>query len=150
MSDVSVDPNDHIVIAGTTAGTLGASRVGDSDAFVRKLHPEGPTLWTRQFGTAAYDSARSVATDAGEHVIVVGATRGDLEGHLGDDDGFVRKLDAEGREAWTRQFGSADREAANGVALDGADRIFVAGLSQGDLGGPVAGRSDGFVRAFMR
>lgn len=118
----SVDPNGYVLLTGGTDGTFGTSHAGGSDMFVRRLNPEGTHLWTRQFGTAAFDFAYGVATDVAEHVIVVGGTRGDFAGHAGGEDGFVRKIDAEGQEVWRLQFGRVVEEVARGVAVAGRIR----------------------------
>ncbi|MDZ7801894.1 MAG: SBBP repeat-containing protein [Trueperaceae bacterium] len=150
VSGIAVDPNGHVLLTGSTEGTLGASHAGGSDVFVRRLHPEGTHLWTRQFGTAASEVAGGVATDSEEHVIVVGGTQGDLAGHAGGEDGFVRKMDAEGEEVWRRQFGSEVEEVATGVAVDGKDWILVATQVSGTLASPLSGQGHGVVSAYMR
>ncbi|MDZ7801896.1 MAG: Ig-like domain-containing protein [Trueperaceae bacterium] len=148
---VAVDEDGYVLVSGATDGMVGASDPGGRDAFVRKLDPDGATLWTRQFGTDAFDSPGQVAADSAGRVIVVGVTEGGLGGtHAGDRDVFVRKLDGDGQEVWTRQFGTAAEEGAVGVAVDGTDQILVAGASGGDLAGPVAGGSDGIVRKYGR
>src|SRR5262249_23646618 len=76
--------------------------------------------WTRQFGTAVPDVAQGVAAgDTG--VYVAGYTGGALPGQTsaGSEDAFVRLYDAAGNELWTRQFGTALTDVAQGVAADG-------------------------------
>jgi hypothetical protein len=55
---VAVDEDGNVLVSGATDGALGASDPGDRDAFVRKLDPDGATLWTRQFGTDAFATVR--------------------------------------------------------------------------------------------
>ena len=66
------------------------------------------TLWTRQFGSSRSEVARGIAVDA-SGAYVGGKTEGALAGQasLGNGDAFVRKYDPEGKELWTRQFGSS-------------------------------------------
>lgn len=79
-------------------------------------------LWTRQFGSTKTESANAVAVDSAGNVYAAGWTQGALSGQTsaGDEDAFVRKYDGEGNELWTRQFGSAKNEVANGVTVDSA------------------------------
>ncbi|MEK7750791.1 MAG: SBBP repeat-containing protein, partial [Acidobacteriota bacterium] len=108
--------------------------------------------WVRQFGAvegAVYDVASAAGADGNYYV--AGYTRGALPGQTsqGLDDAFVRKYDSSGNIAWTRQFGSTSSDRAQGVAVDSAGNVFVAGAAQGPLPGQVSlGSSDGFVRKY--
>ena len=53
----------------------------------------------------------------------------------GSGDSFVRKYDLDGKEQWTRQFGTSGREFLTAVAVD-ATGIFVSGTIRG---GPIHG-----------
>src|SRR5262249_36565624 len=84
--------------------------------------------WLRQFGAPGLDFARGVAADGS--VYVAGNTFGTLpdQTHAGAEDAFVRKYDAAGNVLWTRQFGTAGSDQANGVAVD-ATGVYVVGLT---------------------
>jgi len=61
----------------------------------------------------------------------------------------VRTYDAGGNILWTRQFGTAALELANGVVVDGRDNVYVAGSTDGAL--PLqtsAGGRDAYVQKF--
>src|SRR5205085_2866670 len=125
---VAVDASG-VYVAGYTHGTLpGQSSAGDEDAFVRKYDAAGNELWTRQFGAFGTERAFGVAAD-GSGVYVAGVTAGTppLPGQtsLGFADAFVRKYDAAGNELWTRQFGAAGPDIANGIAVV-ASGVYVA------------------------
>ena len=136
-----------VLLAGLTADAMpGQTSAGAHDAFVRKYDASGKEVWTRQFGTQyAEDVAGIAADDTG--VYVVGSTLGVLPGQTGSGsaDLFVRKYDAEGKELWTRQFGTAEYDQARAaVAHDGA--IYLAGWTLGALSGqPAQGLHDGIV-----
>ena len=135
-----------VYVAGRTSGALQAP-AGLSDAFVRKYDPAGNELWTRQFGTPTVDAVSGVSVGAG-HVYVVGYTFGALEAPAGSFDAFVRKYDPAGNELWTRQFGSAAWDQANGVTADDGG-LSVAGQTEGVLPGQhSAGLRDAFVRRY--
>jgi uncharacterized protein (TIGR03437 family) len=135
---------------GTTSGTLpGQSSAGGADAFVIKYDAGGNVLWTRQFGTSGTDQALAAAADS-TGVYVVGVTDGMFPGQSsgGSSDVFVRKYDVSGNAVWTRQFGVASADQANGVAVD-ATGVYVAGYVNGALSGQTAaGGSDVFVRKY--
>jgi len=65
--------------------------------------------WTQQVGDGTYDVAYGVAVDTRGNVLVAGNTADILPGQqsAGERDVFVRKYDPNGKELWTRQFGSA-------------------------------------------
>lgn len=107
--------------------------------------------WLHQFGTRDADEAAGVAVDAAGDTYVVGQTFGTLPGQssAGMIDAFIRKYDPAGNELWTRQFGSAERDLAKGVAVDGAGYAWVVGQTFGSLPGQVsAGGWDAFVRKY--
>jgi len=141
---------DGIYVVGGTLGTLpGQIGGGLDDAFIRKYDINGNEVWTRQFGTSAPDVAFAVAAqDTG--IYVVGMTFGQLSGqvNIGSFDAFIRKYDSEGNEVWTRQFGTANEDAAYSVSA-AAQRIYVAGYTFGTLPGQAsAGGRDAFARSY--
>jgi hypothetical protein len=82
-------------------------------------------------------------------VYVAGSTYGTLPGQhrRGEDDVFVRRYGTEGKEVWTRQFGSRDEDYTSGVAA-GPRGVYVIGTTYGSFKGETnAGRSDAFVAA---
>lgn len=88
----------------------------------------GDIVWKEQFGTADEDVARSVAVDAAGNIAVVGYTRGNLFGsNQGGRDGFIISLTPDGSPRWQRQFGRADDDYAEAVALDPAGGFVVFG-----------------------
>ena len=138
-----------VYVAGNTSGALPGQVAagGQGDAYVRKYDWEGNELWTRQFGTPTVDAVSGVSVGAG-HVYVVGYTFGALEAPAGSFDAFVRSYDPAGNELWTRQFGTAAWDQANGVTADDGG-LSVAGQTEGVLPGQhSAGLRDAFVRRY--
>lgn len=73
------------------------------NAMVRKLNPSGSSLWTKTYGTPAYDDAKGIATLNGSEIYTTGLTRGDLaHTNKGGEDGYLRKLNLSGNPLWTR------------------------------------------------
>jgi hypothetical protein len=146
---VTTDQTGVYVVGTVQNALLGQTSQGSTDAFIRKYTVDGVLLWTRQFGTNAQDEALGVTSD-GTGVYVVGDTHGNIvtgqpvpEG----EDAFIRRYDANGNVVWTRQFGTADFDNANGVATDGTG-IYVVGTTGGDLAGAFGGFRDGFLRKY--
>ena len=111
----------------------------------------GAISWTVQFGTRYPDDANGLAIDPAGNLYVIGQTSGELPGQkaVGMIDCFVRRIDPTGREVWTRQFGSPERDIPKGVALDDAGNVYVVGQTFGSLPGQSsAGGWDAFIRKY--
>lgn len=148
----AVATEDAVFVVGSVRSALpGQALAGAADAFVRKYDAAGNEEWTRQFGTAGIDAVREVDLVPGGGVVVVGETGGALPGQQasGGSDVFVRRYDANGKERWTRQFGTSGDEIAWGVDFE-RGAVYVAGDVAGALpeemyaGGPL----DAFVRRY--
>ena len=151
---VTVDDAGSIYVVGKTGGVLaGQTRGGGStDAYVVKYDRDGDVLWIRQFGGVGADSAVAGAVDSVGNLYVVGQSPGELPGRLnvgGLSGAFVRKYTGDGDELWSRQFGNEVFAKANGVAVDPAGNVYVAGQAEGALPGQTHfGHNDAFVRAY--
>ncbi|MEV6411364.1 alpha/beta hydrolase-fold protein [Kribbella sp. NPDC051718] len=140
---VVLDALGRPAVVGYTTGS------GSDDAFVAQYDVQGNQRWFTKLGTAAADRGYAVAADADGAVYVGGYTKGELGGvNAGDKDVFLAKLDAEGKQVWLRQFGSAGEEKGMALAVSG-DGVYLAGMTAGALGSPV-GDVDGFVARFDR
>ncbi len=145
---VTAGPDGSIYVSGWTTGALEGSNAGDFDAILRKYDADGNVLWTRQFGTAGNDYAYPL-TAGPDGIYVAGYTNGSLDGSsAGGYDAFVRKYGADGTVLWARQFGTAGNDYANGGITAGPDGIYVAGYTEGSLGGSNAGGLDAFLRKY--
>ncbi len=146
------DSFDRIVVAGATTGTLpGQTSAGNRDSFVRSYQATGTLQWTRQFGTAAEDSANAVDVGAGGHVVVAGYTDGTYPGQTsaGSRDALIRAYDVGGTLQATYQFGTAGVDVLNAVAHDTSLHVIVAGYTTGTfIGQTSAGGTDAFVQDY--
>ena len=151
---VATDVSGNVFITGRTTGGLdGNTLTGTSDFFVTKYNSNGVKQFTRQLGAVGAETiGNEVAIDASGNVFVAGATGGALDGNAvaGTDDFFVTKYNSDGLKQFTRQLGVAGRETdGNGVAIDAAGNVFVAGATSGALdGNTLMGAFDFFVTKF--
>lgn len=107
--------------------------------------------WIKLFGTTMTDECHSVAADKLGNVYVSGLTNGSLPGYTnsGSYDAFVRKYDAAGNVAWTRQFGTTAIDESYGVSADGLGNVYVTGRTFGSLlGNSSSGHYDVFVNKY--
>ena len=135
-----------VYVAGATEGTLPGQRsAGAFDAFVARYDTNGIEIWTRQFGTSGIDEILAIAVDDAA-IYVAGDTQGTLSAQSGAPAGphaFVRKYDLNGREVWTREFGSGRKEEVLAIAA-GAAGVYAAG----DTSVFAPPFDDGFVATF--
>lgn len=143
ISGVAVD-GTSAYLAGWTFGTFpGESSSGDGDAYLRKYDPDGNEMWTRQFGTSAFDAAYAIDADP-SGIYVGGSTGGVLAGgsNAGQFDVFVARYDSDGNEVWTRQFGAAGYDYPSAIDVAGAG-VYVAGKTAES-----SSTDDAFIRKY--
>ncbi len=88
--------------------------------------------WVSQFGTDGPDVATDIFSNS-DGIYVVGATGDTLisrEGTLSD--AFVSLYNKDGRELWTKQFGTDKVDRVNGVIADSSG-VYVVGRTDGKL-----------------
>lgn len=146
LRGVATDPEDNVLLVGSTYGALGDTDLAGADIWVRKYDVAGAVVWTRQFGSDATDLAGGVATDSGGNIIVVGHTDHGFD--AGFFEVYVRKLDPQGEEVWTREFGSDATDHGIGVATDSGGNVFVAGNTYGAIVSGGGGDWDVWVRMY--
>lgn len=151
-SELTVDGSGHIYVVGSTFGSLpGQTNPRGADAYLRKYGPDANEVWTRQFGTEDFDVARAIVVDVTGNLYLVGSTADTLPGQtsFGNIDAYLKKYDANGVEACTRQFGSGSFDFGQDVAIDGAGNLYVAGSTWGAHPGETdMGVQDAFVRKY--
>jgi hypothetical protein len=143
--ELDADGSGYVV--GLTTGDFDGVNAGYDDAFLAKLDAEGQLLWVKQWGTTTPDSAQDVAR-AEDALFVIGNTDSDLTGSAADSastDAFLRKMDGDGNELWTKQWGTFEVEAGLGVFTHG-DCLYAVGRSEGALGAANYGGSDAWAR----
>jgi len=107
--------------------------------------------WARLFGTSFTDQALAAAVDRSGNLYVSGTTKGKFPGQSrfgGITDAFLSKFDGDGKELWSRQFGTNGDDWARGLAIDQAGQVYVVGESTGDSSSNIM--VSGIGRAYLR
>ncbi len=118
---------------------------GVTDVAVARFSAAGDLAWAARFGGPDVDQPHDLALDAKGSILLAGHFTSSIDfggGALmsaGKADVFVAKLDAKGAHVWSRRFGGADIDLANGIAAAGTDAVIV-----GRFSGPI----DFGVKAF--
>jgi hypothetical protein len=143
-TSVGVDSMGNVVVAGYFVSSLEfgsgpLNSAGSADVFLAKLDANGFLLWGYGFGDMSAQSAASIALDTADGVVVAGSFAGSLDfggGAItsgGNADVFVAKLDASGKNIWSKRFGSTDDASIVKVAVDDAKNVFVLGNFSGSV-----------------
>ena len=115
------------------------------DVFLSKFDAGGNFQWVRTWGGQGTEDATGiVAVDGANNVYVAGRFASincdfnpggtpDLHSTAGGLDSFLSKFDANGNFQWARTWGGTGADQANGLAVDGAGRVYVAGSFQGTV-----------------
>ncbi|NBO97752.1 MAG: hypothetical protein EBU22_03970 [Actinobacteria bacterium] len=149
---VAVNSQNEIIAVGSTSETVdGAVSRGKQDAFVLKLTSTGLYQWASQFGSSGDDGLAKIATNSAGQIIVGGSTTGsfDTTPNLGSLDAFLLVIDANGKSLSFKQFGSERADGVAGIAVDGAQKVVIAGtIGSGIFGKPGIGELDVFISKF--
>jgi hypothetical protein len=154
--DIVADGNGALYVVGTSKGGSWGSPVrpyDHYDAFVAKLDGAGALVWNTFLGSSDWDDARDVALDSHGHIFVAGSSWGDwgpgaTDYHEGGPDAFLAELDGNGNLLANAFRGSPDIDYGEGIVVDAAGRIFLAGSSYVAWGQPISpfsGGADAFV-----
>ncbi len=143
VRSIAIAADGTVYLGGRTSASLGGENAGGDDGFVRALAADGSKLFTRQFGSAADESANAIALDANGDLLVASVE---------DGVGKLRKFstaDGVSPALYEHDLGALDEGTLSAITFDGTGIILAgsAGAANG-LGGAVnahAGDRDGFV-----
>ena len=133
---VAVDSSGNIYVTGESYGNFdNQTNSGSADMFLIKYNSSGNKQWSRLLGTIELERAYGVAVDSSGNIYVTGESRGhfDNQTNSGGPDMFLVKYDSSGNKKWSKLFGTAEHEHANGVAVDSSNNVYVTGYSAGNF-----------------
>jgi uncharacterized delta-60 repeat protein len=149
---LAVAAGGNVYVSGSTDGSIdGNMNNGGKDIFISKFKNDGTKIWTLQKGTDKNDESSSITLNNIGNFYVTGTTDGSFDGKInaGGSDVFLSRYNSDGVELWANQFGSPENEYVNAVITYNDNEIFMAGSTNGSLGGNInAGRKDGFLIKF--
>jgi hypothetical protein len=142
------------MLADATGPVNGQAIKGSQDAVLLKYDSAGQLVYTRTLGAGVTASGMALSVASDGKVAIAGSVTGTLDqGDAGSDpntsDSFVTLLDNQGQELWTDRNGASGADQAQAVAFDAGGNLYVAGKTQGSIGGGTAvGGWDGYLRAY--
>lgn len=145
---VVTDGTGGAIVGGYVYGVLGVPG-GSADGWLARFDGAGNQLWMRQVGEGSWEYIRAASPDGLGGVFVTGTTFGSLFGTTnGLSDAWLARYDSMGNRLWVRQLGSTSWDFSYAAASDGAGGVFVAGSTDGDLGGPLVEGYDTWIARY--
>lgn len=110
---------------------------GSYDVFIAKYDATGNFQWAERAGSTGEDFARNVALDGNGNSYITGTFRG--VAHFGGttlissgvEDIFIAKYDGSGNVLWAKKAGGTNKDAGNGIDVDGSGNSYITGEFQG-------------------
>ena len=157
---IAVDGSGNVLVTGFFSRTidldpgpalLNRTSLGSTDIFISKFSQTGTLIWGHAIGGGRADEGRGIAVDPLGAVYTAGffgattdfdpgANVWSLTNTSNSSDIFVSKLDASGIFVYARQAGSTGADQANGIAVDAAGSVTLAGSFTGTVNfGPAFG-----------
>ncbi len=93
--------------------------------------------WSKLLGTSNNDWGDDVGVDSAGNVYVTGTSEGDFDKHVnsGYGDMFLIKYSSSGVKQWSQLLGSGGYDEGEGISVDSAGNVYVAGYFGGDFDG---------------
>jgi hypothetical protein len=115
--------------------------------YFHQAHSQSPNpIWSKQFGTSSDDGATAIIVDGQNNVFVTGYTGGSLyQATSGGSDAFIVRYNANGTNAWSKQFGTGISDEIATIAKDNTGNIYVGGATFGNISGTNLGSSDAIL-----
>ena len=117
-------------------GSVPCTQQALGGSFITKYNNSGDLVWRQIIDCGNLN--RRVAVDAWGNVYVLGGA-GNIrvagQQKFGGEDILLHKYSADGVRLWTRQFGSADDEYGNSLAIDTDGNVFIGVQGRGLLDG---------------
>ena len=148
-SDVGLDmertSDGRFIIAGWTESTNGdiGGNNGGQDGWVLILDNEGNLDWEKNYGGSSDDFITEInPTNDGGYIVVGSSTsdNGDVGGNNGDRDVWILKLDSEGAQEWSRNYGGSDEDEGRDV-IQTADNGYALLANSKSINGDVEGNN---------
>lgn len=131
------------IVTGVTNSSDGdiTGHQGLDDVWVVKVSAMGELLWQRTYGGSNTDSGNDVITyPDGSHLVVgwTNSSDGDVSSNIGQADGWLLRLNADGSLRWQKTFGGSSSEIFQSSYQTNDDAVVLTGYTfsnDGDVSG---------------
>lgn len=141
---VTADAGGNAYITGDFSGTADFGGVqltsgGTLNSFVAKYGSTGALIWAVRIGGTGTPTARRITLDSATNVYVGGSFQGTIQfvtpslTSVGQNDGFVLKLNSSGVPQWVQQFGGTGDDDLLGLNIAPDGTINIGGSFRGTV-----------------
>jgi RTX calcium-binding nonapeptide repeat (4 copies)/Beta-propeller repeat len=141
---------------GATLGGVALSNLGATEGFIAKVNSAGAVQWVRTNSGSGLSNSWRITADAAGNLYMAGSFTKTMQmgsrtlTSAGDVDGYLAKLDGRGRVLWVQQFGGAEQDYIQDVAVDAAGNVYLAGAFRATMTvGAKTLTSNGLVDEFI-
>jgi hypothetical protein len=145
--ELEIAANNDIIVAGYFRGSLNfdvlnqpsMNALGQTDAFVARLDPDGGFIWQKSFGDANFEEVSSLDVMPNGNIVIGGYFQtaidfggGPLLG-AGSLDAYVAVFDGAGNHQWSNAYGDVDSQRVYGTQFDASGNVIAVGRHLGTI-----------------
>jgi large repetitive protein len=120
-------------------------KTSQASAWFAKLNTQGETLWVREIGVWGWTEASDITLGSDGSIYLTGATNSNL---AAQSDAWFAKYDPNGNQQWLKHLCREGESAANAVAVDSQNNIYVTGYIKELSGKLISGWADVWVAKY--
>jgi len=147
------DKSDHLYVVGKSRNSWGNpvnAHSGEDDVFVARYKADGTLIWNTFLGGLEDDWGCDIKLASNGDVFITGSSEATWKKytpvesfHGGDSDGFVAKLDKDGKLQWYVFVGGYEADTASNLAVDIDSNVYLIGNSESQWGSPITPFEEG-------
>ncbi len=129
-----------------------------TDAFISKYSASGNLVWQRLIGGVKDEEGYAVVEELNGNIGIVGkvidddVTMGGTNGVLGDEDIFISRFTPDGKNIWTKNYGTVGNDQAWDIKYSKGEYVISGWTNAGSIGGDIlvaiVDTSGSFTKAF--
>jgi Ca2+-binding RTX toxin-like protein len=148
---MAIGGNGNLYITGASDDSYtGYDSPLDPNSFLAIYSPQGEQIKYQTLGFLSGDTGYAIGAAKDGSVYIGGAASGTVAGASAQGvDGFLAKYTSTGEQVWVKLIGEQHREEIHALTVDASGAIYVAGVTEGSLGGDNLGGYDGFIAKYL-
>lgn len=140
---VVVDEQGNVYLTGYTLDSFNhpnlPEKTSQASAWLGKFDSEGRPVWFKEVGIWGWTRASDLALGSDGTIYLTGTTNANIAAH---DDTWIAKYDSEGNQQWLKHLCREGESAANAIAVDSQDNVYLAGYIKENAGELISGWAD--------